>query len=121
MGVGGRVQVGVWSLGGWVQVLGRALGVALVIFTRVATPEASRWQHWTLRRLLREGAARRAFRTKLAVGVPKEECLAALDGGWLAARLPTMRSWSRPRGPGIQNELRNMPKQPRTRKQRDNR
>ena len=97
--------MGVWSLGGWVQVLGQAFGVALVIITRVATPEALRWQHRTLWRLLLEVAARRAFRMNLAVGVPKEEWLAAFDGGWLGAGLPPMRSWSRPRGPGFQNEL----------------
>ena len=68
-------------------------------------PEAVRWQYGTLWQLFRAVAARRAFRMELAVGVPKEEWLAAFDGGWLGAGLPLMRSWSRPRGPGFQNEL----------------
>ena len=85
--------------------MGQAFGVALVIITRVATPEALRWQCGHLQKLLRVVAARRAFCMKLAVGVPKEEWLAAFDGGWLGQGLPPMKAWSRPRGPGFQNEL----------------
>ena len=103
LGVGGRVQVGGWSLGGWVQVLGQATGVALVIITRVATPEALRWQCGHLQKLLRVVAARLAFCMKLAVGVPKAEWLAGFDGGWRGQGLPPMKGAARPRGPGFQN------------------